>query len=494
MKSAETPVAKRASYASMVKQFLSGHSWMGLAVGALMYVVCLTGSLVVFFEELERWEQPTVIEYMDYSPQLIEKAVAQFLARVPESPASLYVVLPTDAVPRIHISDGEHEWFVNSDGSLGEIPLEAWTHMLKQLHIYLHLPETLGIIVVGILGVLLCGLIVSGLLAHPKIFKDAFRLRLGGSEHLAQADLHNRLSVWGTPFYAMFAFTGAFIGLVGVVIAVTAWLSFENDRTTVIDQIYGADPVITNAAPKRDYVRTLSELKRVAPTATPIYWVIQNINTETQFIEIAATLPQRLTYSEIYRFQANGEFISLQGLASGELGRQVAYSVYRLHFGHFDSFWVKVIYGVLGLALTVVSATGINIWLAKRKQRSVINDVWVAIVWGLPLALVLSAIFSLLGFVAIQVFYACWVMCVGFSLWCKDDQKVRNLLTLFLLISVMALVMTHVSVFGVVVDNLAALGVNLALIIAVIGFVMRRAWKRDKVLRPVIYIPVDESG
>jgi len=472
---------KGTSYASMVKQFLSGHSWMGLTVGALMYVVCLTGSLVVFFEELERWEQPTVVEYLDYSPQLIEQAVTQFLVRVPELPASLYVVLPTEAVPRIHISDGENEWFVNPDGSLGDIPLEAWTHMLKQLHIYLHLPETLGIIMVGILGVLLCGLIVSGLLAHPKIFKDAFRLRLGGSVHLAQADLHNRLSVWGTPFYAVIAFTGAFIGLVGVMIAATAWLSFDNDRAAVIDRIYGADPVITNVAPERDYARALRELERVAPTATPIYWVIQNINTEKQFIEIAATLPQRLTYSEMYRFQANGEFISLQGLAAGELGRQVAYSVYRLHFGHFGGFWVKVIYGALGIALTVVSASGINIWLAKRKQRSVINDVWVAIVWGLPLALVLSALFSLLGFVAIKVFYICWVVCVGFSVLRKDDQMVGSLLKLCLLVSVKALVITHVVVFGMVLDSPAVLGVNLVLIVAVIGFAMYRVYRRDKV-------------
>jgi hypothetical protein len=33
-------------------------------------------------------------------------------------------------------------------------------------------------------------------MAHPRIFKDAFRLRIGGSVRLEQADLHNRLSVW----------------------------------------------------------------------------------------------------------------------------------------------------------------------------------------------------------------------------------------------------------------------------------------------------------
>ena len=67
------------------------------------------------------------------------------------------------------------------DGSLGEPVAHDWTHLLLNLHIYLHLPSTLGLIVVGALGAMLFGLIVSGFLAHPRIVKDAFRLRLGGS-------------------------------------------------------------------------------------------------------------------------------------------------------------------------------------------------------------------------------------------------------------------------------------------------------------------------
>ncbi|OUS31867.1 hypothetical protein A9Q99_01870 [Gammaproteobacteria bacterium 45_16_T64] len=457
------------SSALRVKALLSGHSWMGLVIGALMYVVCLTGSLVVFFEEFERWEQPGIPEYMDYTPQLIEHSVEQFLLRVTESPASLYVVLPTVAMPRIHVSDGEFEWFVNPDGSLGDIPRKGWTYMLQELHIGLHLPQTVGIILVGILGVMLCALVVSGVFAHPKIVKDAFRLRLGGSNHLAQADLHNRLSVWGAPFYLIIGFTGAFIGLVGVVIATVAALSFDNNRDDVIDIIYGADPVITHASPLRNYAVAMQELKKVAPTATPIYWVIQNINTDSQFIEIAATLPGRLTYSEIYRFHGNGEYIGHQGLADGDLGRQVAYSVYRLHFGHFGGFWVKVVYAALGMALTVVSATGINIWLAKRTRRSVLNDLWVAIVWGTPLALALSALLSLLGLVSSQVFFTSLLGCIGLSVWLKDEHKSKGLFITLLAITFLGVAMTHMMLFGVIGGNVAAIGLNLVMVSGVVG-------------------------
>jgi len=37
---------------------LAGHSALGLAFAALIYIVCLTGTVSVFLMELQRWEQP----------------------------------------------------------------------------------------------------------------------------------------------------------------------------------------------------------------------------------------------------------------------------------------------------------------------------------------------------------------------------------------------------------------------------------------------------
>ena len=199
----------------LIKQMAAAHSVVGLALCALLYVVCLSGSLAVFFEEFERWEQPLVPEFRDYSPRQIDRAVTAFLDRVETRPEKLFIVLPRDDMPRMHLSGDGQEWYVNPDGSLGEPPAEGWTLMLLHLHNHLLLPETLGLIITGSLGAMLCGLIITGLLSHPRLVKDLFRLRLNRQERLRQADIHNRLSVWGLPFYLMFGLTGAFFGLVG---------------------------------------------------------------------------------------------------------------------------------------------------------------------------------------------------------------------------------------------------------------------------------------
>ena len=186
---------------STVKQSLQGHAWMGLFWAGLLYLICLSGTLVVFFPEMERWEQPLADEYTTMSPQAISQAITAFQNKIDEPIESLYYIYPNENIPRAHVSANEQEFWLNSNGELVDEVDAPWTSMMTDLHIYLHLPKTIGIILVGMLGAMMCGLAISGLLAHPNLFKDAFKLRWGGNKHLEQTDLHNRLSVWSLPFF-----------------------------------------------------------------------------------------------------------------------------------------------------------------------------------------------------------------------------------------------------------------------------------------------------
>ena len=412
----------------IVKKMFDAHSAIGLAVGALMYLVCLTGSLAVFYPEFERWEQPDVAEYNELSPKSVSKAYQEYLTQVKAPRKSVYVVLPTREVPRAHISDGDQEWWLNQDGTFGESVKKPWTEMLQDLHIYLHLPKTFGIVIVSFLGILLAHLIISGVLTHSRIFKDAFTLNWGGTGQKQQIDLHNRLSVWGLPFHAMIAITGAFFGLVSILVVIAASAFYDNDREALIADIYGSEPIISKA-PELNVELSLTNMSAVDKQATPIYTVVQNIGTKEQFIEIAAALPQRLIYSEIYQFHADGEYIAQQGMANGPIGRQAIYSVYRLHFGHFGNLAVKVIYLILGLALTYISVSGINMWLNKRGRIDNINYLWCGFVYGVPLAL--SGALMTTTFINVSPYWSFWFILSGalFAAWSlKNTARISHVL------------------------------------------------------------------
>ena len=96
-----------------------------------------------------------------------------------------------------------------------------------ELHYYLHLPRSFGMQIVAIFGVFLFAMSVSGFLAHPNIFKDAFSFRKKRSARLKMVDLHNRLSVWTAPFHLSNSLTGAMIGLATISAIFVGMLKYD---------------------------------------------------------------------------------------------------------------------------------------------------------------------------------------------------------------------------------------------------------------------------
>ena len=142
----------------------------------------------------------------------------------------------------------------------------VWSEFLTALHINLHLPRTWGIFLVGLTGVALLSSLISGLFAHPRIFRDAFHLRLGGSRRLQEADLHNRIGVWALPFHVLVSLTGALLGLTTIIVGVLGLAVFQGD----VDRVYSLflpphpadDP---RPAPLMDLRPMFAEVARLSP-------------------------------------------------------------------------------------------------------------------------------------------------------------------------------------------------------------------------------------
>jgi uncharacterized iron-regulated membrane protein len=415
-----------------VKRSLAAHSVLGLSAAACMYWICLTGTLLVFAAQLARWEQPQVVESMQYKGAQVESAVLSYLRAHPdEKEKSVTIMLPTEEMPRM-VAHGETDsYFINVDGSLGDRVDHEWLEFVEHFHTSLHMPHSIGTIVVSVFGVMLGSLIISGLYAHPRIFRDAFRLRLGGNRRLQLVDVHNRLGVWGLPFHLMIAVTGALFGMISILVLLAAPKYFDGDRDAIVDAVYGPDPVIEAAAQDLQLAQALQNYEARFADTTPIFLIAQNIGSANQFIEIGATVPGRLIYSEMYRFYADGRYQGYQQLSDGPVGRQIVYSIYRIHFGQFGGLWVRFAYLVLGLSMTVLAATGVSIWLARRGGRDRLNDLWCAVVWGTPLAFVLTFFAALLtAWHTVLVFVVALLMTLAYTFAQANVERARAKLQL----------------------------------------------------------------
>lgn len=459
-----------------IKSSLNAHSVIGLTVGAFLYLICLTGTIAVLEREIERWQQPNIEEFDSMPASGIANAANIYLNETESTPESLYVLLPTEDLPRAHISDAETEWYVTQNGDKLDSPVEGFLHLLVEMHVHLHMGETIGIILVSCFGAMLLALIISGIIAHPKIFKEAFRLKLGGQKRLEQVDIHNRLSVWGLPFHLMMGITGAYFGLVGIMAAIAAVFYFDGDTNKLVETVYGADPVVT--AEPVNYISEESIQKSLTHIAslnqnkdhakvTPIYFVFHKLGSENYFFEIAATHANRLVYSELYRFYANGDYMNYQQLSDGPTGRQIAYSVYRLHFGQFDNSFIKVLYILLGLALTTVSVTGINIWLAKTQQSERVRSIWSGLVWGIPVGLTVTALISILfKITALTDFILATFLTVSIAAFINNEKQTKRTAKLTLSGLLLILVAAHYLLYPNLALTGGSLWINALLVLA----------------------------
>ena len=418
-----------------VRKGLDAHSAIGLVCCALLYLICATGTAVVLYEEWQRFEQPDAPEMTGIAPAAVQQGIENVLAAESDRDTTthLYVHMPTEALPRTTITTDTQAFHVDADGAIVVPEENAWAEFLLALHYRLNLPAVYGMTLVGAFGAMIVALSISGIVAHPRIFRDAFRLRARRRDDVATVDWHNRLAVWSLPFALAIALTGAMIGLFYVSGGSMAASAYGGDSEAAIAPIFGAEAEADlTPAPVADAVPALAHMAREYPDVTPYYVILHDPRTAGQHVQIVGEHERRLIFGEYYAFGPQGEFHGTAGMADGTVGQQLAASTYNLHFGNYGGLPVKIAYIVFGLALTVVVATGTFIWLNKRARQGRpaprLAAAWWGIVYGVPVALVATFIARLaIGNTApfVALFWSVLALTIGVALLRKRNSGTR---------------------------------------------------------------------
>lgn len=470
---------------AFVRAMLAGHSALGIAFAALIYIVCLSGTLAVFLHELYRWEQPDApVVSAPLSAEAAQAAVdgAYRKALSLDAAHDIIVMGPNPVHSRVLIDFHAHEsgidghWLGDARGALVTPLSVPWSEFVANLHMQLHLPRTWGLFLVGLTGVALLSSLISGLLSHPRLFKDAFHLRWGGARRLEQADLHNKLGVWGLPFHVVVSTTGALLGLSTLIVGVLALAAYDGDSERAFADILGPMPTQDEtAAPVPDVAAMIRHVQAEHPDAVFSSVLVQHIAKAGQVVNVGMRTPGHLATANSYFFDGTGKALGDGGLETGSIGQQILGALQPLHFGWFGGFPIKVAYGLLGLAMTIVTATGITIWLARRRASGRAaprwEKVWSGVMWGQPLAIVAAApaVFIAGGSAAVPTYLAVTAATVAGALAASEaivGGRVLRLLTgasLFLTIGLYAWTW-----WGRIADP-TAFGVSAALLVTGVG-------------------------
>lgn len=472
-----------------VRAMLAGHSALGLAFAALIYIVCLSGTLSVFHHELKRWEQPDAsVISRALEPEAVAAAVQAGIEQARADNAKgidLYIAGPQGASPRfeVHYDDDKSgidgEWLADETGKLVTRISAPWAEFIGELHMQLHLPRRWGLYLVGLTGVALLSSLISGLLSHPRIFRDAFALRWGGSRRLQNADLHNRLGVWGLPFHVVVTVTGALLGLSSLIVNVLALAAYQGDAQKALSELFGPRPSANESqAPVPDVAAMIRYIKRSAPDAEFASVYIQHAGTAGQMVQLGMHTPGKIASSTTSYFDTNGQPIIRPNEATVGIGRWILGALKPLHFGWFDGLPIKLLYGVLGLALTFVTHSGVVIWLERRRDRGrpapQWEKVWSTLVWGQPLAFATTAIVALAfgAAVLLQTYLATLLFAAGVAWITKNGLNAARVLRMVSGLALLGAAAMHAIVWRAHATDAMAWYVDFAIVLCAAAIVL----------------------
>ena len=462
-----------------VRSVLAGHSALGLFFAALLYMVCLSGTITVFRAEIQQWEQPGVAAGRA-APEAVERALGDIYKlksdQHGEALHSVAVFNNPDREPRPiatwSVDGGEFgaRYVDLKTGALLEETHTPFAEYLENLHVHLRLPSPWGIYLVGLIGVAMLSLVVSGLLAHPRIFKDAFHLRRGGSMRLQEADLHNRMSVWALPFHLTISFTGAFLGLSFFIVGILAFIAYDGDQEAAVRAILGPQATEDHdPRPLPGGSSMFADAQARTGLSQVNYVLAEHPGTAGQILTVEMNAPRDLSTGEVLYYDAEGTFIEASGSAFGSFGPQTVAAMGPLHFGWFGGLATKLAYLVFGLASTLVASTGVSIWLARRREQGrptpVWERVWTTAAWGGALACAAPGLFAPLGEAWFNpVLILCLAVSLALAFTLKSPRAVSRTLRSALAAALAALAAQNIWLNGGAALQGAPLAVNLALL------------------------------
>jgi uncharacterized iron-regulated membrane protein len=380
------------------------HTWAGIVIGGLLFAIFWMGTLAVFDREIDRWMFPQT-RLPITSGISLDRDVLPMLAKLGprKTPSNWHVVLPSERMPYIQLRhdgpDGKYlKYAVSSDGRVLDAGSLGGTGFINPFHYSLHLKSWyIGFWFVGLTGMAMLVLLVSGVVVHPRIFLDFFTLRVARRTRLV-LDLHNLTGVLGLPFHFAITLSGL-IAFFAIYFPSTINVSYGGGIQQFYAEAYG-----DYARPPARAAGTLTSLDQMAEQASRTWGDeralaigIYHLGDQNAYV--------RMWRSSETTVGKSFDSLTFDGATGSLLSRHDAPPVMRVqrfisgfHFIQFRHWTLRWLYFILGLSGCVLIATGFLFWLDSRRKRHEMGHSGFRIVHALTVGSVSGMIIATLAF------------------------------------------------------------------------------------------------
>jgi len=378
------------------KSWFNLHSWAGLFVGVLLFVTCVSGTLATLSHELE-YLTDAKYRALSSSASTNYQAIENTLNKHYPQAKLLYIqrhkqdYLATEAALKV----GDSFRFVYLDAATGSLLGEGeWARIsrfLRNWHMNLSMGWT-GKLIVTSLSILLVILLASSFYVYRHwwqgFMKRPAMLCLG--KRSSWSDWHKLLGLWSLWFIAVIAITGV-------------WYLVEHGlQTAKVPHTVSAPQALSDfkkQTPRKGVLPiSLTTAYKAAQHAFPSLDIryIRYPNKVNQPIEVRGyndDILLRLRANRVFLKPSSGEVLGLQKGEELKLLPRIKDTADPLHFGNFAGIGTKLIWGLFGALMSLVSAAGIYMsWLRVKRKTTVVR--WLGLSGGIVIGLVVASLLT----------------------------------------------------------------------------------------------------
>lgn len=369
------------------------HTVSGIVISVVLYVIFFAGSFSFFKEEISSWERnesivinkeitlntETILDSINKKYPLHARTVSLYHS---ENSRKIRVSLDASKDSLATKGDKESQYFILDSKTFKTSTYEEYYSLgefLYRLHFLAQIPYPVGYYLSGFVALFFLFAIVTGFLLHwKKIVSNFYVFRPKEKLKTMWTDAHTSLGILGLPFQFVYAVTGAFFMIKLVLMAPILTTFYGGDQAKLYTDLeYSSAPYeYKNTALKAPY--NINELLAQAKTKWTNFEItsveIENYGDANMHLTIEGKLDDK------QKFSGNGKIV--YHVATGKVVKEknphtqttyldvVKSALYRIHFGDYGGYALKIISFVLGIITCFVIISGVMIWLVAREKKN----------------------------------------------------------------------------------------------------------------------------
>ncbi|MEM8565794.1 MAG: PepSY-associated TM helix domain-containing protein [Bacteroidota bacterium] len=362
------------------------HTVAGIVISFALFVIFYAGAYSLFRHDVQQWEntdlrQP-VPESFDYdlALQRVDSVYGGLNyhqntnIRVPNSESPVMYVY--GAIDKTDSTTERMAAYINPiDMSVQDVqaPLTTVNNTIYFLHYFRQIP-VIGLYLSGFVALFFLFAIITGVLIHwQNLLTKFYAFIKEGQWKTIWTNAHTVLGVIGLPFQLIYAITGAFFGLLILILLPAATLLYEGDQEKLVNKVNPAAAlkVDENAADYDHYKLThlAAQIRQEYPGFEIGNIRVQNYGKEDALAFWNITDHQGiLSDGSLAMRLKEGKVLEEYSLLPNK--RDYSYSVInfitKLHFANFGGYTMRVIYFILAMITCFMIISGVLIWRTAR--------------------------------------------------------------------------------------------------------------------------------